>query len=98
MLDGQSIKIPFYFVTDIQTIDVFAELAGETDADFDRVLSFHDAVVGYSPLIFGLEGKSSLQDFMDACRCVQDALNYDVPSVDGGLKLKSEWVSIPYGG
>ena len=48
-------------------------------------------MVGYSPLIFGLEGKSSFKDLLNACNCIQDAINHDASSVDGGLKLK--WVS-----
>lgn len=47
---------------------VYVELAtitaGETDAEIDQVYHFHDAVMGYSSLIYSLPPRAGFKDFM----------------------------------
>lgn len=47
---------------------VYVELAtitaGETDTEIDQVFCFHDAVMGYSALIYSLPPRAGFKDFI----------------------------------
>ncbi|XP_018560281.2 LOW QUALITY PROTEIN: E3 ubiquitin-protein ligase rnf213-alpha-like [Lates calcarifer] len=53
-------------LTDINELKVFVDLAsisaGENDLDVDRVACFHDAVLGYSSMLYGLKEDSGFKD------------------------------------
>lgn len=54
--------------TDGSDVKVYVELAtitaGETDTEIDQVFCFHDAVMGYSSLIYSLHPPAGFKDFM----------------------------------
>ncbi|OXB81060.1 UNVERIFIED_CONTAM: hypothetical protein H355_004990 [Colinus virginianus] len=66
---------------DINELKVFVDLAsisaGENDMDVDRVACFHDAVHGYSSLLYELSQESGFDDFMDCLRKLWRALDTD---------------------
>ncbi|XP_043986389.1 E3 ubiquitin-protein ligase rnf213-alpha-like [Gambusia affinis] len=66
---------------DINELKVFVDLAsisaGENDLDVDRVACFHDAVLGYSPLLYGLKQDSSFQNLLDSLPTLWKALEND---------------------
>ncbi|KAM3876274.1 LOW QUALITY PROTEIN: E3 ubiquitin-protein ligase rnf213-alpha-like [Diretmus argenteus] len=66
---------------DITELKVFVDLAsisaGENDLDVDRVACFHDAVLGYSSILYGLEPNSDFQTFMDSLTKLWKALEND---------------------
>ncbi|XP_008404832.1 E3 ubiquitin-protein ligase rnf213-alpha-like isoform X1 [Poecilia reticulata] len=66
---------------DINELKVFVDLAsisaGENDLDVDRVACFHDAVLGYSSLLYGLKQDSSFQNLMDSLPTLWKALEND---------------------
>uniref|UniRef100_A0A8C3GM39 RING-type E3 ubiquitin transferase n=1 Tax=Cairina moschata TaxID=8855 RepID=A0A8C3GM39_CAIMO len=66
---------------DINELKVFVDLAsisaGENDMDVDRVACFHDAVHGYSSLLYELRQESGFEDFMYSLRKLWRALDTD---------------------
>ncbi|XP_032428579.1 E3 ubiquitin-protein ligase rnf213-alpha-like isoform X2 [Xiphophorus hellerii] len=66
---------------DINELKVFVDLAsisaGENDLDVDRVACFHDAVLGYSSLLYGLKQDSSFQNLLDSLPTLWKALEND---------------------
>ncbi|XP_069055826.1 E3 ubiquitin-protein ligase RNF213 isoform X2 [Pleurodeles waltl] len=66
---------------DINELKVFVDLAsisaGENDMDVDRVACFHDAVLGYSPLLYELKPESGLQELMQCLKKLWKALEND---------------------
>lgn len=62
-------------------VKVYVELAsisaGENDAEIDQVACFHDAVMGYAPLLYGLRPHAGFEDFMRCARQVWDAQTRD---------------------
>ena len=66
---------------DINELKVFVDLAsisaGENDLDVDRVACFHDAVLGYSPLLYDLKKDSGFQTFKDVLKKLWRALEND---------------------
>uniref|UniRef100_A0A8B9ZNF4 RING-type E3 ubiquitin transferase n=1 Tax=Anas zonorhyncha TaxID=75864 RepID=A0A8B9ZNF4_9AVES len=66
---------------DINELKVFVDLAsisaGENDMDVDRVACFHDAVHGYSSLLYELRQESGFEDFMYSLRKLWRALETD---------------------
>ncbi|KAM4629855.1 E3 ubiquitin-protein ligase rnf213-alpha-like [Polymixia lowei] len=66
---------------DINELKVFVDLAsisaGENDLDVDRVAYFHDAVLGYSSILYGLEPNSDFKAFKDALTKLWKALEND---------------------
>ncbi|XP_078510203.1 E3 ubiquitin-protein ligase RNF213 isoform X2 [Lissotriton helveticus] len=66
---------------DINELKVFVDLAsisaGENDMDVDRVACFHDAVLGYSPLLYELKSESGLQELMQCLSKLWKALEND---------------------
>lgn len=53
---------------DRSDVKVYVELAtitaGESDAEIDKVACFHDAVMGYSSLLYSLHPQAGFKDFM----------------------------------
>ncbi|MED6241326.1 hypothetical protein ATANTOWER_009228, partial [Ataeniobius toweri] len=66
---------------DINELKVFVDLAsisaGENDQDVDRVAFFHDAVLGYSSLLYGLKQNSGFKNVMDSLPALWKALGND---------------------
>ncbi|CAN2387270.1 negative regulation of non-canonical Wnt signaling pathway [Pristimantis euphronides] len=66
---------------DVNELKVFVDLAsisaGENDMDVDRVACFHDAVLGYSPLLYELNPKSGFDDLMTCLQKLWKALQSD---------------------
>uniref|UniRef100_A0ABM5FN25 E3 ubiquitin-protein ligase RNF213 isoform X1 n=1 Tax=Pogona vitticeps TaxID=103695 RepID=A0ABM5FN25_9SAUR len=68
-------------LTDINELKVFVDLAsisaGENDMDVDRVACFHDAVLGYSSLLYELKQESGFEEFMECLEKLWKALEND---------------------
>ncbi|XP_039201899.1 E3 ubiquitin-protein ligase RNF213-like isoform X2 [Crotalus tigris] len=66
---------------DKNELKVFVELAsisaGENDMDVDRVACFHDAVFGYSSLLYDLKQEAGFVEFMKCLENVWKALESD---------------------
>uniref|UniRef100_A0A8C2YVW0 RING-type E3 ubiquitin transferase n=1 Tax=Cyclopterus lumpus TaxID=8103 RepID=A0A8C2YVW0_CYCLU len=66
---------------DINELKVFVDLAsisaGENDLDVDRVACFHDAVLGYSSILYGLKQDSDFEFFKESLSKLWKALEND---------------------
>lgn len=66
---------------DINELKVFVDLAsisaGENDMDVDRVACFHDAVLGYSSLLYELKSDSGFKAFREVLKKLWRALEND---------------------
>ncbi|XP_078081837.1 E3 ubiquitin-protein ligase rnf213-beta [Mustelus asterias] len=66
---------------DTNELKVFVDLAsisaGENDLDVDRVACFHDAVLGYSSVLFELKPNAGFTDFMSCLQKLWNALDND---------------------
>ncbi|KAK9519509.1 hypothetical protein VZT92_022235 [Zoarces viviparus] len=66
---------------DINELKVFVDLAsisaGENDLDVDRVACFHDAVLGYSSILYGLKPDSDFEAFKESLSKLWKALEND---------------------
>ncbi|XP_061741549.1 E3 ubiquitin-protein ligase rnf213-alpha-like isoform X1 [Nerophis ophidion] len=66
---------------DLNELKVFVDLAsisaGENDMEVDRVACFHDAVLGYSSILYELQPDSGFQAFKDVLRKLWRALDND---------------------
>ncbi|XP_029582376.1 E3 ubiquitin-protein ligase rnf213-alpha isoform X4 [Salmo trutta] len=66
---------------DINELKVFVDLAsisaGENDLDVDRVACFHDAVLGYSSMLYGLPPDADFHAFKEALTKLWKALGND---------------------
>uniref|UniRef100_A0A670HUU1 RING-type E3 ubiquitin transferase n=1 Tax=Podarcis muralis TaxID=64176 RepID=A0A670HUU1_PODMU len=66
---------------DINELKVFVDLAsisaGENDMDVDRVACFHDAVLGYSSLLYELKQESGFEEFLVCLEKLWKALESD---------------------
>ncbi|XP_062976189.1 E3 ubiquitin-protein ligase RNF213-like [Elgaria multicarinata webbii] len=66
---------------DINELKVFVDLAsisaGENDMDVDRVACFHDAVLGYSSLMYELKRESGFKEFLVCLEKLWKALESD---------------------
>ncbi|XP_066560678.1 E3 ubiquitin-protein ligase rnf213-alpha [Amia ocellicauda] len=66
---------------DINELKVFVDLAsisaGENDLDVDRVACFHDAVLGYSSMLYDLKADASFDVFKEALKKLWKALDND---------------------
>lgn len=62
-------------------VKVYVELAsisaGENDAEIDQVACFHDAAMGYGPLLYSLSPQAGFQEFMKCAKQVWDAQSRD---------------------
>nr|XP_057905202.1 E3 ubiquitin-protein ligase rnf213-alpha isoform X2 [Doryrhamphus excisus] len=68
-------------LTDLNELKVFVDLAsisaGENDMEVDRVACFHDAVLGYSSILYELPPDSGFQAFRDVLKKLWRALDND---------------------
>ncbi|MBN3286120.1 RN213 ligase, partial [Polyodon spathula] len=66
---------------DINELKVFVDLAsisaGENDLDVDRVACFHDAVLGYSSMLYDLKPEADFHAFMQSLKKLWKALESD---------------------
>lgn len=71
----------FSTLTDINELKVFVDLAsisaGENDLDVDRVACFHDAVLGYSSMLYDLKPDAGFQSFKEAMKKLWKAFEND---------------------
>lgn len=71
----------FFYHTDINELKVFVDLAsisaGENDLDVDRVACFHDAVLGYSSMLYELKSDTSFRVFKEVLKKLWKALEND---------------------
>lgn len=58
-------------------VDLASISAGENDMDVDRVACFHDAVLGYSPMLYELKSDSGFHVFKEVLRKLWRALEND---------------------
>lgn len=62
-------------------VKVYVELAtisaGENDTEIDQVACFHDAVMGYAPLLYNLPTHAGFEEFMKCARLVWDTQKRD---------------------
>lgn len=58
-------------------VDLASISAGENDMDVDRVACFHDAVLGYSSLLYELKPDSGFKAFREVLKKVWRALEND---------------------
>ncbi|XP_062382955.1 E3 ubiquitin-protein ligase rnf213-beta [Sardina pilchardus] len=65
----------------LSDVKVFVDLAsisaGENDTEIDRVANFHDAVMGYSPLLYSMQPTSGFEEFMGCTKQLWDTLERD---------------------
>ncbi|XP_048466706.1 E3 ubiquitin-protein ligase rnf213-alpha-like [Rhincodon typus] len=66
----------------LREVKVFVDLAsisaGENDMEIDRVACFHDAVMGYSPLIYELQQNTDFEGLKTTVHKIQKALRSDL--------------------
>nr|XP_046232923.1 E3 ubiquitin-protein ligase rnf213-beta [Scatophagus argus]XP_046232924.1 E3 ubiquitin-protein ligase rnf213-beta [Scatophagus argus] len=62
-------------------VKVYVELAsisaGENDTEIDQVACFHDAVMGYAPLLYSLSPQAGFKEFMKCAQQVWDTQDRD---------------------
>lgn len=58
-------------------VDLASISAGENDLDVDRVACFHDAVLGYSSMLYELKADSSFRVFKEVLKKLWKALDND---------------------
>uniref|UniRef100_A0A3B3CNS2 RING-type domain-containing protein n=1 Tax=Oryzias melastigma TaxID=30732 RepID=A0A3B3CNS2_ORYME len=54
-------------------VDLASISAGENDREIDQVACFHDAVMGYAPLLYSLSPQAGFENFMKCAQLVWDA-------------------------
>ena len=66
---------------DMSDVKVYVELAsisaGENDTEIDQVACFHDAVMGYAPLLFYLNPQAGFDEFLKCAQLVWDTQSRD---------------------
>nr|XP_029476924.1 E3 ubiquitin-protein ligase rnf213-alpha-like [Oncorhynchus nerka] len=83
---------------DINELKVFVDLAsisaGENDLDVDRVACFHDAVLGYSSMLYGLPPDADFHAFKEALTKLWKALGNDsnIPNKLRDTARHLEWL------
>ncbi|XP_035863121.1 E3 ubiquitin-protein ligase rnf213-alpha-like [Sander lucioperca] len=83
---------------DINELKVFVDLAsisaGENDLDVDRVACFHDAVLGYSSILYGLKQDSDFEAFKESLSKLWKALENDrnIPTKLRDTARHLEWL------
>ncbi|XP_035509925.1 E3 ubiquitin-protein ligase rnf213-alpha-like [Morone saxatilis] len=83
---------------DINELKVFVDLAsisaGENDLDVDRVACFHDAVLGYSSMLYGLKPDSDFEAFKESLSKLWKALENDrnIPTKLRDTARHLEWL------
>ncbi|XP_030610400.1 E3 ubiquitin-protein ligase rnf213-beta [Archocentrus centrarchus] len=58
-------------------VDLASISAGENDTEIDQVACFHDAVMGYAPLLYYLPHQAGFDEFMRCARQVWDTQSRD---------------------
>lgn len=58
-------------------VDLASISAGENDLDVDRVACFHDAVLGYSSMLYELKSDTSFRVFKEVLKKLWKALDND---------------------
>ncbi|KAI4801198.1 hypothetical protein KUCAC02_000123 [Chaenocephalus aceratus] len=58
-------------------VDLASISAGENDTEIDQVACFHDAVMGYAPLLYSLSPEAGFQEFLKCAQQVWDTQNRD---------------------
>ncbi|XP_054454921.1 E3 ubiquitin-protein ligase rnf213-beta [Anoplopoma fimbria] len=58
-------------------VDLASISAGENDTEIDQVACFHDAVMGYAPLLYALPTHAGFEEFMKCAQQVWDTQNRD---------------------
>lgn len=58
-------------------VDLASISAGENDTEIDQVACFHDAVMGYAPLLYSLSPRAGFKDFMKCALSVWETQNRD---------------------
>lgn len=58
-------------------VDLASISAGENDLDVDRVACFHDAVLGYSSMLYELKSDASFRVFKEVLKKLWKALDND---------------------
>lgn len=53
-------------------VDLASISAGENDREIDQVACFHDAVMGYAPLLYSLSPQAGFEEFMKCAQQVWD--------------------------
>ncbi|XP_067369794.1 E3 ubiquitin-protein ligase rnf213-alpha-like [Channa argus] len=85
-------------INDISELKVFVDLAsisaGENDMDVDRVSCFHDAVLGYSSVLYGVKKDSDFKAFTGSLSELWKALKNDknIPSKLADTARHLEWL------
>ncbi|XP_061431037.1 LOW QUALITY PROTEIN: E3 ubiquitin-protein ligase rnf213-alpha-like [Lethenteron reissneri] len=74
-------------------VDLASITAGESDLEVDRVAFFHDAVQGYSPLLYDLPAGAGFPELADAARSVWRSLDSDANLT---LKLRCSVQHLPW--
>ncbi|KAF3854020.1 hypothetical protein F7725_014708 [Dissostichus mawsoni] len=68
-------------LTNMSDVKVYVDLAsisaGENDTEIDQVACFHDAVMGYAPLLYSLSPEAGFQEFLKCAQQVWDTQNRD---------------------
>ncbi|XP_034559632.1 E3 ubiquitin-protein ligase rnf213-alpha-like isoform X2 [Notolabrus celidotus] len=83
---------------DINELKVFVDLAsiyaGENDMEVDRVACFHDAVLGYSSMLYGLKPDSDFDAFRESLTKLWKALENDkkIPEKLRDTARQLEWL------
>ncbi|CAK6965023.1 E3 ubiquitin-protein ligase rnf213-beta isoform X3 [Scomber scombrus] len=66
---------------DMSDVKVYVDLAsisaGENDTEIDQVACFHDAVMGYAPLLYSLSPHAGFEEFMNCAKQVWETQNRD---------------------
>uniref|UniRef100_A0A672GQ55 RING-type E3 ubiquitin transferase n=1 Tax=Salarias fasciatus TaxID=181472 RepID=A0A672GQ55_SALFA len=80
-LRGHFVKWVKNALEDINELKVFVDLAsisaGENDMDVDRVACFHDAILGYSSMLYELKPDSGFDAFIEVIKKLWRALEND---------------------
>uniref|UniRef100_A0A3P8SYM7 RING-type E3 ubiquitin transferase n=1 Tax=Amphiprion percula TaxID=161767 RepID=A0A3P8SYM7_AMPPE len=58
-------------------VDLASISAGENDTEIDQVACFHDAVMGYAPLLYSLSPNAGFEEFMKCAQQVWDTQSRD---------------------
>ncbi len=70
-----------FIISDINELKVFVDLAsisaGENDLEVDRVACFHDAVLGYSSMLYDLKPDADFKRFKEMLKKLWKAFDND---------------------
>ncbi|XP_017573370.2 E3 ubiquitin-protein ligase rnf213-beta isoform X2 [Pygocentrus nattereri] len=78
-------------IENLSELKFFMNLAGESDADIDRLASFRDAVAGYSPFLYSLPLEAGFEEFIACAQQIWDNLQKDEKLTEK-LKDSCRWL------